>query len=72
MKTDKTVNNKLLIAYWNVSRIIVENEQFGLDKAEYGNQLLKKCLKNYQGIRERLSHSNLQNMRLLNLSYSKC
>ena len=36
-----TINNELLIAYWNVGRIIVENEQLGLDKAEYGSQLLK-------------------------------
>ena len=41
-----TINNELLIAYWNIGRIIVENEQLGLDKAEYGSQLLKIYQKN--------------------------
>ena len=30
------VNNTMLLAYWNVGRIIVENEQNGNIKAEYG------------------------------------
>ena len=34
------VNNAMLLAYWNVGRIIVENEQNGNIKAEYGKQVL--------------------------------
>ena len=30
------VNNTMVLSYWNVGRIIVENEQNGNIKAEYG------------------------------------
>ena len=36
------VNNTMLLAYWNVGRIIVENEQNGNIKAEYGKQIMKE------------------------------
>lgn len=36
----KAVNNELLLAYWNIGKIIVEYEQNGAEKAEYGKQLL--------------------------------
>ena len=36
-KVARTVNNELLLAYWNIGRIIVESEQAGSEKAEYGN-----------------------------------
>ena len=68
-----TINNELLIAYWNVGRIIVENEQLGLDKAEYGSQLLKNLSKELtQEFGRGFSRSNLQNMRLLYLNYPIC
>ena len=35
----------MLLAYWNVGRIIVENEQNGNIKAEYGKQVLKEFSK---------------------------
>ncbi len=36
-KVARTVNNELLLAYWNIGRIIVESEQAGSEKAEYVN-----------------------------------
>ncbi len=36
------VNRTMLLAYLNVGRIIVENEQNGNIKAEYGKQILKE------------------------------
>ena len=39
------VNRTMLIAYWNVGRIIVENEQKGNVKAEYGKQIIKELSK---------------------------
>ena len=42
------VNNTMLLAYWNVGRIIVENEQNGNIKAEYGKQIMKELSKNYE------------------------
>ena len=35
----------MLNAYWNVGRIIVENEQNGNIKAEYGKQVMKELSK---------------------------
>lgn len=41
-KIASEVNNTMLQAYWNVGKIIVENEQNGNIKAEYGKQILKE------------------------------
>lgn len=41
----KAVNNELLLAYWNIGKIIVEHEQDGSEKAEYGKQLIKALSK---------------------------
>lgn len=35
-KISYEVNHTMLLAYWNVGRIIVENEQRGNIKSEYG------------------------------------
>ena len=35
----------MVIAYWNVGKIIVENEQNGNIKAEYGKNILKELSK---------------------------
>ena len=35
----------MLEAYWNVGRIIVENEQNGNIKAEYGKQVIRELSK---------------------------
>ena len=67
-----TVNNELLAAYWNVGRIIIENEQNGNIKAEYGKQmilLLSKELTKLLG--KGFSRSNLFLMRSLYLKYPK-
>ena len=66
------VNNTMLIAYWNVGRIIVENEQNGNIKAEYGKQTLKELsseLRNLLG--NGFSVSNLFNMRKFYITYPK-
>ena len=34
-------NNDLVVSYWNVGRLIVE-AQGGLNRAKYGNELIKK------------------------------
>lgn len=69
----KAVNNELLLAYWNIGRIIVEYEQDGSEKAEYGKQLLKLLSKELtRELGKGFSRSNLQNMRLLYLNYPIC
>ena len=66
------VNNTMLYAYWNVGRIIVENEQNGNIKAEYGKQVLKELSKELRKVLGTgFSVSNLQYMRRFYLEYPK-
>jgi predicted nuclease of restriction endonuclease-like (RecB) superfamily len=61
----------MVYTYFEIGRVIVEEEQNGKDRAEYGKQLLK-------GLSEQLTNEfgkgfsvdNLQNMRKLYLTYS--
>lgn len=67
------VNTILLETYWHIGKQVVEFEQKGQEKAEYGSLLLKrlsKDLKTKYG--KGFSRSNLQYMRLLYLKYPKC
>ena len=69
-KVARTVNNELLLAYWNIGRIIVEREQAGLEKAEYGKQLLKSLSKELtRELGKGFSVSNLQYMRRFYIEY---
>ena len=66
------VNNTMLQAYWNVGRIIVENEQNGNIKAEYGKQIMKELSKELRKVLGTgFSVSNLQYMRRFYLEYPK-
>lgn len=65
-----SVNTEMLSAYWNIGRIIIENEQKNKERAQYGEQTLKhisKLLKEELG--NGFSISNLQFMRRLFLTY---
>lgn len=66
------VNHTMIHAYWNVGRIIVENEQNGNIKAEYGKQILKELSKELRKILGTgFSVSNLFNMRKFYITYPK-
>ncbi|MFV8373598.1 PDDEXK nuclease domain-containing protein [Flavobacterium sp. LB2P74] len=67
----RTVNSTMVYAYFEIGRMIVEEEQNGKDRAEYGKRLLKglsKQLTNEFG--KGFSVDNLQNMRKLFMTYS--
>lgn len=71
-KVTYEINNEMLIAYWNVGRIIVENEQNGNIKAEYGKQILKELSKELRNLLgSGFSVSNLFNMRKFYITYPK-
>ncbi len=67
----RTVNSTMVCTYFEIGRIIVEEEQSGKDRAEYGKQILK-------GLSEQLTNEfgkgfstdNLENMRKFFLAYS--
>lgn len=67
------VNNALVDTYFNIGKIIVENEQNGNIRAEYGKEILLKLSKKLTTkYGTGFSRSNLQNMRLFYTRYEKC
>lgn len=68
----RTVNSTMTITYFEIGRIIVEEEQNGKDRAEYGKQLLKDLSKQLtKEFGRGFSIDNLENMRKLFLTFSK-
>lgn len=71
-KAYKAIDNILVQTYWDIGRLVVEFEQKGKIKAEYGSQLLlnlSKELKTRYG--KGFSRSNLTYMRFLYVKYPK-
>ncbi len=72
-KAVREINKAQVLAYWEIGREIVEFEQKGKIRAEYGQELLKKLSADMTAKFGRgFSRSNLQNMRLFYLAYPKC
>ena len=72
-KIASTVNTALVETYWHIGKYIVEYEQKGGARAEYGSDLLNRLsndltLKYGKGF----GRSNLQYMRKLYISFQKC
>lgn len=71
-KISKNVNTTMLIAYMNIGKMIVEDEQNGNTKAEYGTASLKLLYKELTNLYGRgFSKSNLFSMRRFYLEYGK-
>ncbi len=67
------VNTALLTTYWNVGRLIVEDEQKSEHRAEYGKQVLKELSKRLtEEFGKGFSRSNLYWMRELYIKYPIC
>ena len=69
-KVYRHINFTMVTTYWNIGRIIVEEEQRGKNKAEYGEYLIKylsEKLTNDFG--KGFSNDNLERMRLFYLTY---
>ncbi len=67
----RTVNSTMVCTYFEIGRMIVEEEQSGKDRAEYGKKILKGLsdeLKKEFG--KGFSIDNLENMRKFYLAYS--
>ena len=66
----RSVNAAMTAAYWLIGRRIVEFEQSGEDRAEYGAALIERLAEDLTGRFDRgFSRQNVQNMRLFYLSY---
>jgi predicted nuclease of restriction endonuclease-like (RecB) superfamily len=69
----RAVNNILTATYWEIGRRIVEFEQGGEARAEYGEEVLKRLAEDLTARFGRgFSRSNLQQMRLFYLGWQIC
>ncbi len=72
-KIISAVNTQMLHAYWQIGKDIIEFEQGGKLKAEYGKQLLENLAKDLSlRFGQGFSRSNLNYMRLLYNKYPIC
>jgi predicted nuclease of restriction endonuclease-like (RecB) superfamily len=66
----QVVNQHMVQAYWHVGRLIVEQEQQGNERAEYGKQLLEQLSQRLQGdFGKGFDVTNLRNMRRVYLAF---
>ena len=66
----RQVNDELLKTYWEIGRIIVEHEQGGAQRSDYGSAMLTSLSKELtRELGKGFSRSNLANMRLFYQSY---
>ena len=72
-KTVVAINSNLVETYWKIGQYIVEFEQGGSSKAEYGKALLENLSKDLSQIHGKgFSRSNISYMRLFYQRYSIC
>ena len=68
----RSVNTEMLSAYWNIGRLIVEDEQENQERAQYGEQTLKHISKRLKAeLGSGFSLTNLKTMRKFFLVYRK-
>ncbi len=68
----KTINTRIVHTYWTIGKYIVDYEQKGKVRADYGSELMKKISEELSArLGKGFSRSNLQNMRLFYLTYKK-
>ena len=68
----RTANMEMLQAYWNVGREIVEEEQKGKDRAEYGEYLIKTLsAKLTKAFGKGFTKSNLNYMKQFYMTFEK-
>lgn len=71
-QVSKAVNFAMVDAYWNIGKMIVEEEQNGSGRAGYGKQLLEALsIKLTEEFGRGLSVTNLRNMRLFYQAFQK-
>ena len=69
----KTVNFAMVQAYWQIGRLIVEDEQQGNHRAEYGVRLMKELADKLTAeFGKGFDATNLRNMRQFYLTFPKC
>lgn len=68
----KSVNQTMVQTYFEIGRIIIEEEQGGSERAEYGKHIIKELSGRLtKEFGKGFSHRNLEQMRQFYLVYSK-
>lgn len=68
----RAINTEMVIAYWQIGKVIVEEEQRGKSRAGYGEEILKKIsVKLMTDFGKGFDESNLRNIRYFYLCYPK-
>lgn len=68
----RVVNTEMVLAYWHIGREIVEEEQKGRSRAEYGTKILKNLsIRLMAEFGKGFDESNLRNIRSFYLFYPK-
>ncbi len=71
-KVVQTINKTMVYTYFEIGRIIVEEEQKGKERADYGQKILKELSKKLiTDFGKGFSETNLKQMRQFYLTYSK-
>jgi predicted nuclease of restriction endonuclease-like (RecB) superfamily len=66
----KTINHQMVATYWEIGRLIVEHEQQGQERAEYGKQQLQQLSKRLTNeFGKGFDITNLRNMRRMYLAF---
>ncbi len=69
----RTVNAEMVVCYWEIGRLIVEEEQQGDKRAEYGKRLIRDLSKRLsEEFGKGFDRTNLQHMRAFYLGFSNC
>jgi predicted nuclease of restriction endonuclease-like (RecB) superfamily len=72
-KVFRIANSTLLLTYWQIGKLIVEDEQQGKERAEYGKQTLKNLSKKLSlEFGKGFDESNLRNMRSFYQAFPIC
>lgn len=68
----QVVNSAMVLAYWEVGRLIIEDEQAGQERASYGKQQLQQLSKQLsQEYGKGFDITNIRNMRRFYLTFPK-
>lgn len=71
--TYRNINFNMVLAYWNIGKVIVEDEQEGKERADYGKKLIEKLsLKLTEDLGKGFSRQNLQNMKQFYKCFKNC
>jgi hypothetical protein len=69
-RVHQTINTAMVQAYWQVGQLIVEDEQSGATRAEYGKKVLEALSERLSGeFGKGFDVRNLRNMRSFYLAY---